>query len=142
MGGLKVYQRRLRGRSKQNVAAEENVAKAAVAVERGNPIPPQDAVMLNIVGRSTADDPLRSAELLFSSNAYVRDTTDLEEPDPGSGVSAVLLKEYTDLGTPSRASRRHDQASGCPISMLEWMMEMQSWTEEACITYKANEKII
>ncbi|KAE9036925.1 hypothetical protein PR002_g6845 [Phytophthora rubi] len=104
MGGLKVYQRRLRGRSKQNVAAEENVAKAAVAVERGNPIPPQDAVMLNIVGRSTADDPLRSAELL--------------------------------------ASRRHDQASGCPISMLEWMMEMQSWTEEACITYKANEKII
>ncbi|KAE8904229.1 hypothetical protein PF005_g15089 [Phytophthora fragariae] len=37
MGGLKVYQRRLRGRSKQNVAAEENVAKAAVAVERGNP---------------------------------------------------------------------------------------------------------
>ncbi|KAG6586750.1 START-like domain [Phytophthora cinnamomi] len=99
MGGLKVYQRRLRGRSKQEVAAEEDFPEAAVAVERGNPsmltdgavagtiedmlygmsattqeemmtglsftAPPQDAVLLSVVERSTVEDPLRSAELLW-----------------------------------------------------------------------------
>lgn len=99
MGGLKVYQRRLRGRSKQEVAAEEDFPEAAVAVERGNPsmladgavsgtiedmlygmsattqeemmtglsftAPPQDAVLLSVVERSTVQDPLHSAELLW-----------------------------------------------------------------------------
>ncbi|GMF57606.1 unnamed protein product [Phytophthora fragariaefolia] len=99
LGGLKVYQRRLRGRSRQEVAAEEDFLEAAVAVERGNPsmlaegvvsgsienmlyglsattqeemltglaftAPPQDAVLLSVVERSTAEDPLRSAEILW-----------------------------------------------------------------------------
>jgi hypothetical protein len=99
MGDLKVYQRRLRGRSKQEVAAEEAFPEAAIAVERGNPsmlahgrvsgtiedmlygmsattqqemmtglaftAPPQDAVLLGVVERSTAEDPLLSVELLW-----------------------------------------------------------------------------
>ncbi|GMF18806.1 unnamed protein product [Phytophthora lilii] len=99
MGDLKVYQRRFRGRSRQEVAAEEDFPEAAVAVERGNPsmladggvsgsiedmlygmsattqeemltglsftAPPQDAVLLSVVERSTVEDPLRSAELLW-----------------------------------------------------------------------------
>ncbi|KAG7390666.1 hypothetical protein PHYPSEUDO_007128 [Phytophthora pseudosyringae] len=99
VGGLRVYQRRLRGRSRQEVAAEEEAPEAAIAVERGNPgmladgsvtgtiedmlygmsattqeemltglaltAPPQDAVLLSVVERSTVDDPLRSEELLW-----------------------------------------------------------------------------
>ncbi|KAL3670168.1 hypothetical protein V7S43_004483 [Phytophthora oleae] len=99
IGALKVYQRRLRGRSKQEVAAEEEFPEAAIAVERGNPsmladgsvagtiqdmlyglsattqgelmtglsftAPPQDAVLLSVVERSTVEDPLHSAEILW-----------------------------------------------------------------------------
>ncbi|KAL4100522.1 hypothetical protein PRIC1_008314 [Phytophthora ramorum] len=99
IGGLKVYQRRFRGRTKQEVAVEEDFPEAAIAVERGNPsmladgsvagtiedmlygwsattqeemitglsytAPPQDAVLLNVVERSTLEDPLYSTELLW-----------------------------------------------------------------------------
>ncbi|ETL36549.1 hypothetical protein L916_11485 [Phytophthora nicotianae] len=99
MGDLKVYQRRLRGRSRQEVAAEEEFPEAAIAVERGNPSmltngsvsgtiedmlygmstttqeetmtglaithPPHDAVLLSNVEKSTVEDPLRSADLLW-----------------------------------------------------------------------------
>lgn len=94
-----VYQRRFRGRSRQEVAAQEEFAEAALAVERGNPSmlvtgmvkgsmedmlygasattqeemmtgfsitsPPVDAALLSVLDHSTADDPLRSAELLW-----------------------------------------------------------------------------
>lgn len=99
IGDLKVYQRRLRGRSRHDVAAEEEFPEAAIAVERGNPsmladgsvagtiedmlyglsattqgemmtglsftAPPQDAVLLSVVEKSTAEDPLHSAEILW-----------------------------------------------------------------------------
>ncbi|KAG2764505.1 hypothetical protein PC129_g21930 [Phytophthora cactorum] len=99
MGDLKVYQRRLRGRSRQEVAGDEEFPEAAIAVERGNPSmlangsvsgtiedmlygmsattqeemmtglsithPPQDAVQLSVVEKSTVKDPLRSAEILW-----------------------------------------------------------------------------
>ncbi|CAI5730051.1 unnamed protein product [Hyaloperonospora brassicae] len=94
-----VFQRRFRGRSRQEVAAQEEFPDAVRAVERGNPSmlvtgtingsmedmlfgasattqeemmtgfsitsPPVDAALLSVVDRSTADDPLRSAELLW-----------------------------------------------------------------------------
>ncbi|CAI5701067.1 unnamed protein product [Peronospora effusa] len=99
MDDLKVYQRRCRGRPRQDVAAEEEFPEAAIAVERGNPsmlvagtvtgtiedmlygmsattheemmtgfsitAPPHDAALLSVVERSTVEDPLRSAELLW-----------------------------------------------------------------------------
>ncbi|OWZ04373.1 hypothetical protein PHMEG_00023735 [Phytophthora megakarya] len=99
IGDLKVYQRRSRGRTRQEMAAEEDFPEAAIAVERGNPsmlangcvsgtiedmlygvsgttqeemltmlslvAPPHDAVLLNVVERSTVEDPLHSAEILW-----------------------------------------------------------------------------
>lgn len=104
---------------------------------------------------------LNSGPYRLSSNAYARDDDDddlEEEPEPGSGVSAELLKEYAELGTPMSSRgvkawggsyRGHPDdfakpaaAKPRPNSMLEWMMELQSSAEEAYITAKANEEIM
>uniref|UniRef100_M4C056 FYVE-type domain-containing protein n=1 Tax=Hyaloperonospora arabidopsidis (strain Emoy2) TaxID=559515 RepID=M4C056_HYAAE len=91
MKDLDVYQRRVRGRSRQEVAAQEEFPEAAIAVERGNP-----SMLVNGIMNGTMEDMLYGA----SATTQEEMMTGFSITSPPLDAALLRVLEHSSLEDP------------------------------------------